>query len=179
MTNGQCERFNSTLCNMLGTLPEKEKADWKSHLSSMTHAYNCTKHPSTTYSPYYLMFGRQPRLPIDYEMDGLPIDVLGDTCSKTRYVQKLKQRLNFAYKRAKEISQKQAQKYKMSYDKKIKGSQLQIDDLVLVKRVAWKGRHKIQNKWEPDEYVVVAQPNKNVPVYKVKPNWRREGKNAS
>ena len=57
----------------------------------------------------------------------------------------------------------------MSYDKKIKGSQLQVDDLVLVKRVAWKGRHKIQNKWEPDEYVVVAQPNKNVPVYKVKP----------
>ena len=45
--------------------------------------------------------------------------------------------------------------------RKIKGSQLQIDDLVLVKRVAWKGRHKIQNKWEPDEYVVVAQPNKN------------------
>ena len=40
---------------MLGTLPEKEKADWKSHLGSMTHAYNCTRHPSTTYSPYYLM----------------------------------------------------------------------------------------------------------------------------
>ena len=114
------------------------------------------------------MFGRQPRLPIDYEM-GLPIDVLGDTCSKTRYVQKLKQRLDFAYKRAREISQKQAQKYKLSYDKKVKWSQLQVDDLVLVKRVAWKGGHKIQNKWEPDEYVVVSQPNKNVPVYRVKP----------
>ena len=168
MTNGQCERFNSTLCNILGTLPEKEKADKKSHLGSMTHAYNCTKHPSTTYSPYYLMFGRQPRLPIDYEM-GLPIDVLGDTCSKTRYVQKLKQRLDFAYKRAREISQKHAHKYKLSYDKKVKGSQLQVDDLVLVKRVAWTDRHKIQNKWEPDEYVVVAQPNKSVPVYRVKP----------
>ena len=117
MTNGQCERFNSTLCNMLGTLPEKEKADWKAHLSSMTHAYNCTQHPSTTYSPYFLMFGRQPRLPIDFEL-GLPIDVLGDNCSKTRYVHKLKQRLNYAYKRAKEMSQKQAQKYKLSYDKK-------------------------------------------------------------
>ena len=168
MTNGQCERFNSTLCNMLGTFPEKEKADWKAHLGSMIHAYNCTKHPSTTYSPYYLMFGRQPRLPIDYEM-GLPIDVLGDTCSKTRYVQKLKQRLDFAYKRAREISQKQAQKYKLSYNKKVKGSQLQIDDFVLVKIVAWNGRHKIQNKWEPDEYTVVEQPNKNVPVYRVKP----------
>ena len=108
----------------------------------MTHAYNCTQHPSTTYSPYFLMFGRQPRLPVDFEM-GLPVDVLGDSCSKTRYVHKLKQILNFAYKKAKEMSQKQAQKYKLSYDTKVKGSQLQIDDLVLVKRVAWKGRHKI------------------------------------
>ena len=61
MTNGQCERLNSTLCNMLGTLPEKEKADLKTHLSSITNAYNCTQHPSTNYSPYFLMFGRQPR----------------------------------------------------------------------------------------------------------------------
>ena len=95
----------------------------------------------------FLMFGRQPRLPIDFEM-GLPVDVLGDSCSKTRYVHKLKQRLNFTYKKAKEMSQKQAQKYKSSYDKKVKGSQLQVNDIVLVKRVAWKGRHKIQNKWE-------------------------------
>ena len=40
MTNGQCERFNSTLCNMPGTLSEKEKVDWKAHLSSMTIALN-------------------------------------------------------------------------------------------------------------------------------------------
>ena len=64
-SNGQCERFNSTLCNMLGTLSDEEKSDWKSHLGCMTHAYNCTKHVSTIYSPYYLMFGRHPRLPID------------------------------------------------------------------------------------------------------------------
>ena len=65
--NGQCERFNSTLCNMLGTLSEEEMSDWKSYLGCMTHAYNCIKHASTTYSPYYLMLGRHPRLPIDVE----------------------------------------------------------------------------------------------------------------
>ena len=53
--------------------------------------------------------------------------------------------MNFAYKKAKEMSQKQGQKYKSPYDKKIK---LQVNDIVLVKRVAWKGRHKIQNKWK-------------------------------
>ena len=138
MTNGQCERFNSTLCNMLGTLSEQDKLDWKAHLSSMTHAYNCTQHPSITYSPYFLMFGRQPRLPVDFEM-GLPVDILGDNCSKTRYVQKLKQRLNFAYKKAKGMSQKQAQKYKSSYDRKAKGNQLKENDIVLVKKGSLEG----------------------------------------
>ena len=79
--NGQCERFNSTLCNMLGTLSEEEKLDWKSYLGCMTHAYNCTKHASTTYSPYYLMFGRHPRHPIDVEF-GLPKCNSGDNSSK-------------------------------------------------------------------------------------------------
>ena len=76
----------------------------------------------------------------------------------------IKQSLNFVYKKAKEMSQKQAKKYKLSFDKKVKWSQLQIDDLVLVIRVAWKGIHKIKNKWEPSEYVVVEQPNLKVPV---------------
>ena len=100
--NGQCERFNSTLCNMLGTLSEEEKSDWKSYLGCMTHAYNCTKHASTTYSPYYLMFGRHPRLPIDVAF-GLPKSNSGDNSSKSRYVQKLRRRLNYAFQKANKV----------------------------------------------------------------------------
>ena len=166
--NGQCERFNSTLCNMLGTLSEEEKSDWKSYLGCMTHAYNCTKHASTTYSPYYLMFGRHPRLPIDVEF-GLPKSNCGDISSKSRYVQKLRRRLNYAYQKATKVVNQQANKYKSSYDKSIKGPQLQEKDLVLVKIVAHKGRHKLQDKWEPEEYVVVEQPIAGTPVYRVQP----------
>ena len=166
--NGQCERFNSTLCNMLGTLSEEEKSDWKSRLGCMTHAYNCTKHASTTYSPYYLMFGRHPRLPIDIEF-GLDKPNCSDNSSKSRYIQKLRRRLNYAFQKASKYSDQQAGKYKHSYDKSVKGPQLHEHDLVLVKIVAHKGRHKLQDRWEPEEYVVIEQPIAGTPVYKVKP----------
>ena len=166
--NGQCERFNSTLCNMLGTLSEEEKSDWKSYLGCMTHAYNCTKHASTTYSPYYLMFGRHPRLPIDVEF-GLNKPNCGDNSSKSRYIQKLRRRLNYAFQKASKYSDQQASKYKKSYDKSAKGPQLHENDLVLVKIVAHKGRHKLQDRCEPEEYVVIEQPIAGTPVYKVKP----------
>ena len=166
--NGQCERFNSTLCNMLGTLSEEEKSDWKSYLGCMTHAYNCTKHTSTTYSPYYLMFGRHPRLPIDVEF-GLNKPNCGDNSSKSRYIQKLRRRLNYAFQKASKYSDQQASKYKKSYDKSAKGPQSHENDLVLVKIVAHKGRHKLQDRWEREEYVVIEQPIAGTPVYKVKP----------
>ena len=166
--NGQCERFNSTLCNMLGTLSGEEKSDWKSHLGCMTHAYNCTKHASTTYSPYYLMFGRHPRLPIDVEF-GLNKPNCSDNSSKSRYIQKLRRRLNYAFQKASKYSDQQASKYNHSYDKSVKGPQLHENDLVLVKIVAHKGRHKLQDRWEPEEYVVIEQPIAGTPVYKVKP----------
>ena len=49
---------------MLHTLPEKYKLSWKNHLSKVIYAYKCTRHSSTGYSEYYLVFGRKLRLPI-------------------------------------------------------------------------------------------------------------------
>ena len=113
----QGRNFESDLIKELCKMAGVKKSDWKSYLICMTHAYNCTKHASTTYSPYFLMFGRHQRLPIDVEF-GLPKSNCGDNSSKSRYIQKLR-RLNYAFKKA----DQQAQKYKSSYDKSIKGPQ--------------------------------------------------------
>lgn len=61
--NGQCERFNRTLHDLLRVFPQNRMP---SHLSQVIYAYNTTTHPSTGMTPYFLMFGREPRLPVDF-----------------------------------------------------------------------------------------------------------------
>ena len=51
--------------------------------------------------------------------------------------------------------------------KRSKGAELGIGDLVLVRKTAWKGKHKIQDRWESDKYQIIRQPNPGIPVYKV------------
>ena len=57
-TNGQCERVNSILINMLGTLPPEKESEWKNHIGMLVHTYNCTRNSATGFSPYYLMHGK-------------------------------------------------------------------------------------------------------------------------
>ena len=63
--NGITEEFNRTLISMLGTLVTEQKTDWKQYVAPVIHAYNCIKHESTGFSSYLLLFGREPKLPID------------------------------------------------------------------------------------------------------------------
>lgn len=66
------ERFNHTLLNILSTLQDQEKSHWRDFVKPLVHAYNCTRNEVTGFTTYELMFGRQPRLPIDL-LFGLPV----------------------------------------------------------------------------------------------------------
>ena len=87
--------------------------------------------------------------------------------SKSTYVTQLRRRLGFAHKKAKQVASRQKAMHKRLYDKRCKGASLDIKDLVLIRKTAWKGKHKIQDRWESDEYQVIGQPNPGIPVYKV------------
>ena len=65
-TNGQVERMNQTIIHMIGKLEEDRKACWSEHLPELLMAYKATRSAVTGYSPYYLLFGRRPRIPVDY-----------------------------------------------------------------------------------------------------------------
>ena len=167
LTNGQCQHFNITLLNMLGTLTLEQKKDWKHHVPALVHAYNCTRNAATGFSPYYLLFGREPRLPVDVK-SGLQKGSQKGSLGESSYISQLRRRLKFAHDKAKQMAKRQQAMHKGLYDRKCRGAELAVGDLVLVKQTAWKGRHKIQDRWEDEEYQVVDQPTPGVPVYAVK-----------
>ena len=59
---------------MLGTLPTHAKKNWQEWIATLTHAYNCTVSSVTGFSPYFLMFGRTPKIPLDVEMGVTLVD---------------------------------------------------------------------------------------------------------
>ena len=166
MGNSLCERFNQTLFNMLGSLDPSKKSDWKSYIGPIVHSYNCMRQDSTKQSPYFIMFGREPHLPIDISF-GLNRDKQSTT-SLTKYVENMKERLRKSYELASEAVKRSQHRQKEHYDLKSRGAVLEVGDRVLVKVVAFDGRHKLADKWEEEPYVIICQPNEGVPVYEVR-----------
>lgn len=160
------ERFNRTLLGMLGTLKDKEKNHWCDFVKPLTHAYNCTKNDATGFSPYELMFGCQPRLPVDIAFN-LPVRENMQQ-SHSQYVRALKHRLEESYKIAHENAKKLAHQNKCRFDTKVRESALMEGDRVLVRNLRLRNKHKLANKWESNIYRVLKRMGDS-PVYMVQP----------
>ena len=92
----------------------------------MVHAYNCTCNSATGFSPYYLMFGRQPCLPIDVAL-GLAPHTITES-NTTKFVQKLRDRNKWAHNKAEAFQAKEAERHKCNYNKKGRAAALEVGD---------------------------------------------------
>ena len=164
--NGQMERFNRTLLSMLRTLPESYKSCLHEHLTKVVNAYNCTRNDSTGYSPFCLLYGRHPRLPIDLIFN---LDQSVDSKGHTAYTNKWKGAMEEAYALAQKRSSASAVRNKLYYDKKVRFVDLQPHDRVLVRNLSERGGpRKLCAFWEKEVYVVVRRNDPLSPVYEVK-----------
>ena len=94
MCNGLVERSHHTLSDMLSHFVNKDQRNWDKWVPLVQMAYRSTPHSITRYSPYFLLHGREMKLPF-------PIDV---TPKFSRHeimdenVQDLADKLEAAYK---------------------------------------------------------------------------------
>ena len=64
-TDGLVERFNRTLTSMLAKTVEQGGKDWDQRLPFVLFAYRASQKQSTLESPFFLLYGRDPRLPTE------------------------------------------------------------------------------------------------------------------
>ena len=116
-SDGLVERFNRTILDMLATAANKHPLNWESQLRRLCFGYNTSVHPTTGESPFFLMFGRQVRLPVDI-MYG---NTAPEPVSLPQYVQELRTRLEETYRHVREQMGRKLCRQKEIYDKRVHG----------------------------------------------------------
>ena len=164
-TNRQVERMNQMIICMIGKLEEDRKACWSAHLPQLLLAYNTTHSAVTGYSPYYLLFGRRPRIPVDYLFP-----TLHDSPHQTKMevsVVAMQKRLKEAFTVARHLTSEEVARQCRYYDRKAGAVALQPGDIVMVHTNGFVGKRKVKDRWEDGGFIVESQLE-DWPVYKVK-----------
>ena len=67
-TDGLVERTNGTLTQALSMYCSRFQDDWDQYIQGILFGYRTSVSASTNESPYFLLFGRHPRLPLDVSL---------------------------------------------------------------------------------------------------------------
>ena len=163
--NGGCERLNATILDRIGTLDPGQKRKWHEQLPSLMMAYNSTTHESIGMSPFYAMFLRSPRIPVDCILNVPDADRDdGEVTPRTYAEQKVKE-MRENHKRCGERTIERMARNKRAYDKKLRKQipEITIGQRVLLKKMTPK--NKVDDRWEYEVYIVVRQESAAIPVY--------------
>ena len=161
--DGLVEKFNGTLVNMLSKSVSKSKygCDWDKHLPHLLFVYQVAVQESTQMSPFYLLYGREPRVPTETALNRprtvYQID-FPDYCSE------LVAHLSDAWALAHQNIERAQNKQKMQYDKHSKTPKIKFGDRVMVyfpdqvKGKAWKLAWPYHGPYEVIALRLVSSP---------------------
>ena len=143
-SQGQVERMNAvvsqTLRCLMSDVPDLSK--WKEYLPTVEMVVNSLPNRSTGYSPFFLMYGYHPVLPVEL--------LKGDESTKIETLSKYLERTQEVWLHARAQMEKAVAIQKSYYDKKHRDVQYTVGDLVLLstQNLRLKGiPHKLQGKF--------------------------------
>ena len=141
MTNSVVERFNGSLAQSLSMHVDNKQKDWDTFIPLVLFAYRVSVHPTTGETPFFMLYGCEPRLPLDIGLT--PPGNLSPSVAEHRA--KIVSNLQRAYQIARENTQR--------------AQQAQLSKKLLH---LWHGPFRIVQKLSPVHYRLLNQCNKPI-----------------
>ena len=153
-SDGQTERMNRTILNMLRTTAQDSPQDWPTKLPALLSAYRMTPHKSTGVTPNSAMLAREVRQPVT--LIAAPPEE--EHTNLVPYNLKFRENLRFAHERVRNATKISAKTQKSHFDARVKAITFRTGQLVwlywpqplvrMQKRKLtqlWVGPYKVQN----------------------------------
>jgi hypothetical protein len=181
-SDGQVERFNRTMKQMIKAFVNDNMSDWDDQLPLLMMAYRASPQESTGVSPNLMMYGEECALPLDVMVEAPPRQT--QRCH-TEYVEWLRQTLGKAHSFARKQLKVAAKHQKLYYDRKAKPHPFQVGQHVwywydpLAKRkfgCGWSGPYRVLACPTETHCVLSKVPGdkpRKVHVNKLKPHFGR------
>ncbi|CAF2345945.1 unnamed protein product [Rotaria sp. Silwood2] len=147
------ERINRTLKPMLAIFAESQPRSWDKEVSKLAFALRTAVNETTGETPAFLMFGRDPKIPLDLIVgeptEGPPTTTI-ESIQINEYRNNLIHNLRCTYDLVREHSEVKKISQKTKYDKHTSLRQLNVGDLVWVANVTPQiGGMSINRKLQP------------------------------
>jgi transposase InsO family protein len=150
-TDGLLERFHGTLATNISMYLNETLSDWEKYLPAVCFAYNSTiALDSTGFSPFYLMYGREPLSPLDSVLPEYPLE--------PEEINEHLEKLRTARSAARASLEEAQKRMKEQYDKKSNEINYQVGELTWVwfPHLQVGASKKLLNKYS-GPYVLIEQ----------------------
>ena len=156
-TDGLVEKFNSTLIEMIAKCAAEKPLEWDVKLPYLLFAYRSSAQESTKESPFYLVYGRDPRIPtstvLSQSRSVYAVDI-------DDYKSEFATNLSEAWKLARSNIEQAQTRQKKQYDKRAREVDLREGDRVMVYMpAAVQGKdHKLARPYHGPYRVLTVTP---------------------
>ena len=139
------ERTHRDLKSLLAACVDTHAQEWEDYLPLCLWAIRVTKNRSTGFSPFFLLYGRDPALEVDLLYGTPPREKYGPI----EYANLLRKRLNVTFSVARENMKTSIARARRQYRGKLAGQPLKADDLVwlFTPSLAQKTGRKLATLW--------------------------------
>jgi hypothetical protein len=125
--NGVVERSHATLNKLFATSVNENQRNWSDCLPYVAYAYNTAYHTSTTFTPFFLMFLREPRMGIDMVSETY---TAAEFSSPEEYAHVMRERMQGAYRLVHDHLKAAFARAKRRYDVRVRECQFKVGDQV-------------------------------------------------